>query len=302
MLTEPQDLPQSNPVKLIRQEKVIRLSGVIMMISPFVNFALSIAPVQNVGDKTSLPVLLHLAKSINSIHWFLWGASFVVGLMMLKGRRSSWISVLAILGIFIVFDCLNLKKNLARGWEQPLISIAFNLAIFVLVYAQEFRQSSQPRPKAEAKPAPPAKPIEKPKPKGPHPIVAWMKTVKVPEIKLPEVKMPELKLPDVKLAKPETKPVPVATRAPIFNSKAHQNLVGFVIHFDGMGPWARIINLSDNELFIEAFKDPPPHLAKRAVEIDIGQQTYRMQMTTRQGKLYTFRFQTVEKAKLRLVS
>lgn len=306
-------------VKLIRQEKFIRFSGVVMMISPFINFALSIAPVQNVGDKTTLPVLWSLAKSINSIHWLLWAASFVVGTMMLKGRRSSWISVLAILGIFIVFDFLNLKKNLARGWEQPLTSIAFNLFIFILVYVQEFRQSSQARPKPIRQPQPaPAQTEAKIAPQVPLPVRPEPKIA--PQVQSPPPR-PEAKIvPQVPVQpiRPEVKPAhPVSTSPTLQTRVATQqaqpptedfrlpplpNLVGHVIHFDGMGPWARIVNLDQKELYLRGFREPPPMLTSRAVEIDIGQETYRLRMTSRQGQLYTFRFEAVQKFKLRLVS
>lgn len=308
-MAEPNVSSQPTKIKLIRQEKFIRFSGVMMMFSPFVNFALSIAPVQNVGDKTSLPVLWALARSINTIHLLLWAASFGVGLMMLKGRRSSWISVLAILGIFIVFDFLNLRKNSARGWEQPLISIGFNLAIFILVYVQEFRQSSQPRPKpvAQPKPVAPPKPIEPPQPKKPNPIVTWIRNVKLPEVKIPEIKLAKSTPPKpVPMTEPvvQSRVAPKQEITPVreFRMPKVPNLIGHVIHFDGHGPWARIVNLDERELYLRGFREPPPMLMKRAVEIDIGKETYRLRMTSRQGQLYTFRFEAVQKFKLRLVS
>lgn len=259
--------PKPEKVKLLQQEKVIRFSGLLMMISPFANFFLSVIPVQNVGDKTSLPVLMYLAKSISMTHWILWAGSFVVGSMMLKGRRSSWISVLVILGLFIVFDFWHLKRDLVRGWEQPVISITANLLIFILVYVQEFRQSSAPR-----------RPVVQPRP---APVVQAAPVVPIP--------------------------VPVQqTLAPVFEIRPNQpNLIGHLIDFDGLGPWARIVNMDRKELFLKAFREPPPELGQRTVEIDIGQETYRLRMTSRQGELFTFRFEAVsqkKKPKLRLVS
>ncbi len=320
MVTEPNLNPPAPKAKLLHQEKFIRFSGVMMIVSPFANFILSIAPVQNVGDKTTLPVIWRLATSISWSHWALWGASLLVGLMMLKGRRSSWISVLAILGIFIVFDFWHLKRDMARGMAVPLISIGANIFVFLLVYVQEFRQSSQPRKKSPpvAKDLPIGKtqsvvpmslasegpkvfsrldPIEPPIEKSPPP-------AKSPTFAKP----PAPSNSDIPISQPvQVVAPPASTAAPTTQKETMlpelPNLVGHVIDFDGMGPWARIVNMDSRELYLRGFREPHPEMARRAVEIEIGAQTYRLRMTSRQGPLYTFRFEAVsQKVKLRLVS
>lgn len=130
--------------KLHHNERVIQASGLILMFSPLANFVLSVLPVAIPG-KWTLSGILILAQGVSLGHWVLWCASFFVGALMLKGRRSSWVFVLLILGCFIIFEFLNFRKSLQRGWWQPMLSMLANLFVFGAVYLQEFRQSSVPK-------------------------------------------------------------------------------------------------------------------------------------------------------------
>ncbi|PWU17842.1 MAG: hypothetical protein C5B49_08220 [Bdellovibrio sp.] len=242
--------------KLLHQERVIRTSGVLLMIAPFANFYLTI-DVVNLPGKWAPAVLFKLATGISPIHWILWVASFIVGTMMLKGKRSSWISVLAVLGFFIVFDVLQFKKDIQRGWTQPVVSLAVNVSIFMLVYLQEFRQASAPGARAA-----------------------------------PAKSAPEVQVAVLPLGKSAAAVTPIPTRSYDFaiNSK---RFINHTIDFEGYGGWAKVVLMTENEFVVEAFKDPPPNIENEAVEIFVDQAVIHLKMTSRWGKRFVFRYESV---------
>lgn len=250
--------------KLHHQERFIQICGVILTLSPFANFYLSILPL-NVPGKWMPATLLLLAKQTSMSHWALWTASFFVGLMMLKGKRSSWLSVLVILGVFIVFDFFYLKRNLQNSWVQPFLSLATNIFIFGFVYLQEFRQSSAPKIKpaapvhAQADSAQPILDLS--------PLIAAIK---------PKTPAPLLEAADVELA-PDPDEVEIS------------NILNYVVDFEGIGPWARVTGLRENEIHMECFLEPPLHIEKQSVDLVLGRHVLILRMHSRQGNVLTFR-------------
>lgn len=246
--------------KLHHQERFIQLCGLVLICSPFANFYLSILPL-DVPGKWMPSTLFLLAKQTSMSHWVLWTASFFVGLMMLKGKRSSWLSVLAILGIFIVFDFFHLKRNLQNSWVQPFLSLATNMFIFGLVYLQEFRQSSAPKVQ---------KAVPKEDPKEPildlSPLIAALKP-KAPPI----------------FEKASIEPAQDPDEIEI------SNILNYVVDFEGIGPWARVTGLSENEIHMECFLEPPLHIEKQAVDLVLGGHVLILRMQSREGNALTFR-------------
>lgn len=170
-----------NPEQLKKRERLIQIAGVLLMLSPVCNFFLSVYFLDTANNKWTAEGLSIILSNTSPVHLFLWASSFVVGAFMLKGRRSSWIPVLAILGMFIVFNFWNLKKDLQRSSTRPFILLLTNMAIFGLVYSQEFHQSTQPRVK---------KPTKEPKPEDEKdkPVLASAAT---PTAEVPRESVPE---------------------------------------------------------------------------------------------------------------
>ena len=128
--------------KLHHNERIIQLAGLGMILSSFGNFILSLL-VKVSFEKLSYGTITHFISNLSKGHIFLWSASFLLGIYMLKGRRNSWISVLVVLVIFIVFELMHLRANLKGGSIQPYLSLLMNLTIFMVVYAQEFKQTGK---------------------------------------------------------------------------------------------------------------------------------------------------------------
>lgn len=130
------------PSGLLQREKFIRIAGVFLTLSPFFNLYFSISSALG-SKKLTSNLFDQIIKNISVFFWLTAVVAIVTGLMMLKGRRSSWLSVMGLLGVFIVFNIVNIKTDLATGWLLPTVNLLTNLSLFALVYSQEFHQVAQ---------------------------------------------------------------------------------------------------------------------------------------------------------------
>ncbi len=135
-------MSESSP-RLLQREKYIRIAGLFLMVSPFFNLIFSIYNSLGPNVKLTQPILEKLIRELPIFIWLAAPVAIVTGFMMLKGRRSSWISVMALLGVFIVFNFMNIRQDFKTGWFQPTLNLITNLSLFILVYAQEFHQTAQ---------------------------------------------------------------------------------------------------------------------------------------------------------------
>ena len=157
-----------NSNKFLHREKYIRIGGVLLLLSPIFNFLMSFALTHNTSRGWSFGILWILLRSMTWTSWGLSLSSMIVGAIMLKGRRSTWAFVLLVLGFYLIWDCIHFTRD-ARdsGYTQPILALAINCGLFVLVYLQEFHQQmygvptaktaepvSQPAPQAQPAPAP----------------------------------------------------------------------------------------------------------------------------------------------------
>lgn len=135
-------MSDSSP-RLLQREKYIRIAGLFLMISPFFNLFFSIYNSLGPNVKLTQPILEKIVRELPVFIWLAAPVAIITGFMMLKGRRNSWISVLALLGLFIVFNFMNIRQDFKTGWFQPTLNLITNLSLFVLVYTQEFHQTAQ---------------------------------------------------------------------------------------------------------------------------------------------------------------
>jgi hypothetical protein len=126
--------------KLLHRERYIQMGGVLLLLAPLFNLVMSIALDSPLPNRWSPASLLIFIKSIKTSSWILHGLSILVGSMMLKGRRSSWILVLLVLGTYIVMNGLYFKQQARSGLAQPVLSLLINVGLFFIVYMQEFHQ------------------------------------------------------------------------------------------------------------------------------------------------------------------
>lgn len=191
--------------RLLQREKFIRVAGLLLMLSPFFNLIITIHTALGPNRKLTQLNFFQVLESIPMLVWALWTFALVTGLMMIKVRRASWLAVLGLLGVFIVFNIVNFKKDLAIGWLQPTIYLLTNITLFALVYAQEFHQKAQ------------RKGLE---------LIRKMREVK--------------------------------TNGP-------------TVHFDGVGPWAKMIAITTTHISMRAFAEPPSDIKTRILEIVLAE-------------------------------
>jgi hypothetical protein len=128
-----------NSRSFLSREKCIQYSGFLLALSPFGNFLWS-AFLSGVRHWYYPRTLIGIAGTISPFIFFLWASAFVAGWMMLKGKRSSWTFTLSILGMNIVFGIITFKRDSHISAFQPSLAMLVNVALFSLVYAQEFHQ------------------------------------------------------------------------------------------------------------------------------------------------------------------
>lgn len=222
--------------KLLQRERAIQIGGALLLLSPIFNLILSIALDSPHARPWSWNGITFFLKNVKTISWVLHALSIFVGALMLKGRRSSWILVLVVLGAYIVMNGLTFRQQARSGYFQPVMALAINLTLFFLVYLQEFHQRLYGMPGA-------------PKPKTPAP----------------------------------------APLKPVTPIKANPSIR---VDFVGMGPWARVTNITDREIRMTSLTPAfPAGIESMTVELVIaGGKTVRARFVKRVGDEYTFRY------------
>ena len=127
------------PDKLLHREQVIRIAGFMLLLAPFANVYMTILPL-DIPNKWTVAFIWDFLKNGSVLHWIMQLANFVVGFMMLKGRRASWMPVLVILFVFIAAGVYKYRAHTARGAFLPTFALALNIGLFLLVYYQEYWQ------------------------------------------------------------------------------------------------------------------------------------------------------------------
>jgi hypothetical protein len=123
----------------LKREAYIRYAGILFTLSPLGNFLWSSA-LAGYYHWYYPNVLWAIAQTVSGVLWFLWGSTFAAGLLMLKGKRSSWNFTLCIIGTIIIFNIISFKRDIQIGWFQPTLSLLINIGLFALIYTQEFHQ------------------------------------------------------------------------------------------------------------------------------------------------------------------
>jgi hypothetical protein len=279
--------------KLHHHERFIQLSGLALLLSPFTNFFLSVLNTQSVYSKWTPAALGQIAASISWFHWALWSLSFTIGLMMLKGRRSSWIGVLALLGIFIVVNLFQLPRELEKGRKfLPFLSLFLNCGVFVMLYWVEFKQVAPllikkavpvPTP-AKADPFEPlglAKPVESTASAAPaDPAISFA---------------PVTPFNPPRFAGAAEQPTDFREFAVATGPEVEiPSLINTVIEFEGLGPWATIVEMNEKEVCVESFQTPPPEIFKQTVDLVLNEQhVLVLRAHSHNGNKYFFRYEGI---------
>jgi hypothetical protein len=246
---------------LLRQQRVIQAFGVMMLLSPFVNVFLSIYPVKN-PHKWTWPVLKLLLNDISTVHWILWTCSVIIGLLMLKGKRDSWISVLGLLSLFIFYNLITLKAEMQKTGILPVFLLLCNIVVFVVVYMAEFSK-------------PVTRKIKNLVPKGGGgPLKATAQTESVANDLLPAAETVGSPSSVSNQAMASVNEYAESIRRQNQNAQNAlfdlNKLLNVTVEFEGLGPWAKITAVQGSILVFKCLQEPPEGVQDRAVEILVG--------------------------------
>jgi hypothetical protein len=276
-------MDQQQPEKLLHREQVIRFAGLLFMIAPFANI-LTVIMASNQVNRWSFVFLLDLFKAGSWLQWLMQLASLVVGFMMLKGRRETWMPVLAVLFTFIVYGVFKYKEMAKTGWVLPALALAINISLFLLVYYQEYWQITYGHLKQKLKPAAGAN-IQN-QSMRPSDMLRPIRDEKS------SVGFPGTFAQIVPEAVVELKQhLPQAHIPPRFDLSL---LIGLSIEFEGVGPWAYIEGATDNEIHLEIFANSPEGIDSRKVEIPISDAgILQFRLTSKAGSKAAFRLEKI---------
>ncbi len=271
------------PDKLLHREQVIRFAGLMMLLSPFANIFLTMMDI-NVPNKWSIAFFMDFARSQTLVHWLMQLGNVVVGSMMLKGRRPNWIPVLVMLFIFIAHGVLRYKTATLNGKFIPTAALITNIALFLLVYYQEYWQITHGH-------------IQKLKPNLPKFIPKPSVIETVEPVHMPPVAFQKASTPGFPGTMAEVLPkavVELKAHLPVAPQFDLSFLTGLVIDFEGIGPWGYIDSATENEIRLEVFASMPEGIDKKKVEIPLADAgILQFRMTNMSGNKVVFRLEGV---------
>lgn len=259
--------------KFLHRERYIRIGGILLLASPFFNFTLTVAMSNGVLGRYGWRGVWMVAQNISAINWALYASSVVIGLIMMKGRRSSWVFVLVVLGIYIMRNSLTFSKDTRNGYLQPVLAMIINIGIFALVYIQEFHQQVYGLP-----PENPAD-AELPEPVA-SPVLA--KPLAKPPVE------PSFSLKPKPLVQPVMAPPPTPDPGPGISFR-----LPMYVDFQGLGTWAQLTSISESEIRMRGVSSSfPEGIDTKPVELKLptGKTHFkvRARLAKRIGDEYVF--------------
>lgn len=247
----------STPKRWLDDERYIRMAGFLLLLSPFANFFVSVAAASASPQNLTVPQLWVAFINVSAITWVMRVLRVVVGILMIRGKASAWIPVMAILGFTIAYNLMTFKRDYSISPMQAILSIATNVFFFLLVFRAEFRITQEindrikaaKEKKAQAlKAAAAVAPIQEAVPPKATSISNPVAADKTPEIS---------KVVPLKTA-PKRKKVVGEIRIP----------KGAIVAFEGHGVFGKVLFCTADELWLESPQGPPTNLQDRAIVLD----------------------------------
>jgi len=239
-------------MKWLDDERYIRFAGAMLLVSPFFNFFISVANNQSIPDKWIPSHLWAIFISATLVQWIMRIALVTVGILMVRGKSSAWVPVLAILAFTIIHNIFSFKNDFQISPAQAILSLLTNLFFFTIVFRAEFRLAREEDKKIAAAKA--ARLKKEADTKIVTPLQAKPATPQEPTKLAPRPAVVKEAAPPA--PKPRTKPKIV--REFIITR-------GATIEFEGHGQFAEVMHCNENELWLKSTHSPPSEIKNRAV-------------------------------------
>lgn len=228
-------------VKLLEQKKVIQAFGACLLVSPAFNTLMTMSLLADSDKKWTLAMFWKILAYESLAIKFLYVCGIIISLVMLSGSRSAWKFVLILLGGHILHQVTNLGQSLRTNYASGLFFVV-NVAVFLfiadqLVWKQKRmdRASSKPQsdpnlPQASSEPSP-------------------MAAVSTPSL-------------------PPT-PAPAAQVIPAASAPIQSAAKRVMVHFQGFGPWAKLMSISRKGIHVRSLSQPPFEIGSREIEVQM---------------------------------
>ncbi len=124
-------------VKFLERPKVIRFFGICLLLAPFINVGINIFLQTQKSQVTSMIVWksLMVGTLAQNMQNLLSLGSFVIGAVMMFGKRKAWTFVLGLIGLHVIIQTITLMKDIKENWVWGIVFL-INLAVFFFIADQ----------------------------------------------------------------------------------------------------------------------------------------------------------------------
>lgn len=233
--------------------RYLRLVGAILMLTPFINFIVSVAMLPPAPNKWTWAYMSALFFAASPLQWALRASKVVIGYLMLRAKSSAWLPVLVILVVTIAYNFLTFSRDFRTNSFQAVTSILINFVLFGLVLNAEIKSQKELNAKLAAARAAKTAGVAKPQPQIETTSSEPSSTVEAKTVK-------DNVIPLMSTEPDETAPEEIEVEFQIAK--------GSQIDFEGFGHFAEVVHCQDDELWIRGTDTTPLGITSRPVILE----------------------------------
>ena len=252
-------------VKILERKSVIRFFGIALILSPFFNTFLTILAFPFAQDRWSLRVLWFVTSNRAPVDQLLYIATFIIGVLMLRGAPWAWKCLLVLLGGYILNQTFHFGPNFKANKLSALFFL-MNVGIFLFIADQ----------------------------------LAWKIKQAIP-VPLKKDSALKAKLSHQFVTKTEQMQQGAnyaqKRKAQLSSSKKH------LIHFLDKGPWATLLEISNDGIRVQCLTVPPKNIESTEIEFSLGANAnFRIRYVEKNESIFHFKFQNLSKKDIKAMN
>ncbi|MFM6930328.1 MAG: hypothetical protein ACKOX6_17815 [Bdellovibrio sp.] len=232
--------------------RYLRLVGAVLMLTPFINFLVSVAMLPPTPNKWTWAYVSALFFAASPLQWALRASKVVIGYLMLRAKSSAWLPVLVILVVTIAYNFLTFSRDFKTNSFQAVSSIIINFIVFGLVLNAEIKSQKDLNEKLTAARAARSAGVSKPQPQ-----------IEIDTVISEPVSAVEDNVIPLVTKEPEEMALPPSEIQVEF-----QIAKGSQIDFEGFGQFAEVVHCQDDELWIRGTHTTPLGITSRPVILE----------------------------------
>jgi len=233
-------------VKVLEKKGVIQLFGAALFVSPFFNTIMTMSLLATSEKKWTSEMFFRILSIETMAIKFLYVTGIAISILMFTGRKSAWKFFLFLLGGHILHQILNLGQNIRSNWASGLFFV-INVTVFLFIADQlvwkQKRANENGEDSDQVEAEEPS--VQFPLPTAPSPVMAS------PLVQ----QQPVTATQSISVAKPGSRPQSASKKV--------------MIHFQGFGPWAKLMSISKNGIHVRSLSQPPFEIGSREIEVQM---------------------------------